>query len=98
MTSEFHALLRGRAFARMLVRIRRTKMLVARLESHGAYGLPNSLFARGVGFGPRPKAGELLRMWPRTPPQPQHSPSPRAWRWRLRRRLAEHVQQDRREA
>ena len=83
--------------ARMLARIRRTKMLRARLESHGAYGRPDSLFARGVGFGPRPAAGELLKLWPRTPSQPQHSPSPREWRWRLRRRLAEHVRMDRRE-
>ena len=95
MTSEFHALLRGPAFAGIMAGIRRTKMLRARLESHGAYGLPNSLFARGAGFGPRPKDGELLRMWPRTPSQPQHSPSPREWRWRLRRRLAEHVRMDR---
>jgi len=89
------AKLRGPALARMLAGIRRTKMLRARLESHGAYGLPNSLFARGVGFGPRPKDGELLKLWPRIPPQPQHSPSPREWRWRLRRRLAEHVRMDR---
>jgi len=90
MTPEFQALL-----VRMVMGIRRRKMLRARLESHGAYGLPDSLFARGAGFGPRPKAGELLRMWPRTPPQPQHSPSPREWPWRLRRRLADHVRTDR---